>query len=80
MSSFFAWTDEKPNHSFGFTRSDLRDIESGLIELIQAHRDWLNDERPSVSNHAQEEIERVEDLLDRVYNYRRRLELKEEEE
>tara|TARA_Y100000593_G_scaffold75796_1_gene139855 strand:+ start:126 stop:368 length:243 start_codon:yes stop_codon:yes gene_type:complete len=80
MSAFFGWINEKPKHSFGFLRSDLRDIEAGLIELIQSHRDWLNDERPSVTNHAAEEIKRIEQLLDRVYDYRRRLELKEEEE
>tara|TARA_R100001086_G_C11660014_1_gene209881 strand:- start:48 stop:290 length:243 start_codon:yes stop_codon:yes gene_type:complete len=80
MSAFFGWINEMPKHSFGFLRSDLRDIEAGLIELIQSHRDWLNDERPSVAHHAEVEIARIEQLLDRVYDYRRRLELKEEEE
>ena len=80
MSQFFSWTTERPKHAFGFTRTDLSDIEAGLIELIQAHRDWLNDERPSVTNHAASEIERIEELVDRVYYYRRKLMLTEEEE
>ena len=80
MSQFMSWIGEQPKHSFGFTRTDLRDIECGLIELIDSHRDWLNDERPSVTNHAACEIERIEELLDRVYYYRQKLILKEEEE
>lgn len=80
MSQFFSWTTEQPKHAFGFTQTNLRDIECGLIELIDAHRDWLNDERPSVANHAHDEIERIERLLDRVYYYRQKLMLAEEEE
>jgi len=80
MSAFKAWCGEMPKHTFGFIQRDLEDIEAGLIELIQSHRDWLNDERPSVTDGAQQEIDRIEKLLDRVYHYRMRLQLVGEEE
>jgi len=67
--------------AFAFTMSELSMIDRALGELLSYEEDWVNDDRPSVVKHAEEQIEKCHLLLAKINHYRNSiLKFLEEEE
>lgn len=56
--------------TFGFTYSELRDIDEALDELIAYYEDMLSDDTPEVAEHKEEVLGRIGSLQMKVDMYR----------
>lgn len=56
--------------AFSFTLRELSIIDRALGELISYEEDWVNDDRPSVVLHAEEQIEKCNLLQAKIDHYR----------
>jgi hypothetical protein len=70
--------------AFSFTLRELSMIDRALGELISYEEDWVNDDRQTVVDHAEEQIEKCNLLQTKISHYRNEiikyLEQEEEEE
>jgi hypothetical protein len=82
MSITFFYGDS--DGAFTFTLRELSMIDRALCELISYEEDWVNDDRESVVQHAEEQIEKCTLLQAKIDHYRNEaikyLERKVEEE
>jgi hypothetical protein len=56
--------------AFSFTLRELSMIDRALGELISYEEDWVNDDRESVVQHAEEQIEKCTLLQAKIDHYR----------
>lgn len=56
--------------AFSFTMRELSMIDRALAELLSYEEDWVNDDRPSVVKHAEEQMEKCHLLLAKIDHYR----------
>ena len=66
--------------SYGFTYTELRDLEYGLDELVNYWRMWADDDRKDVRTDALNEIDKISELINKIEYYSNQaLKIKEEQ-